>query len=81
MCGVVDLNNKGLMLVGGFRLEKDGSVGNIWERYVFDWEGNLKKRISLDKYINVFVIDTANDILYGMNTNQANILYYHYFKD
>lgn len=51
------------------------------EIHVFDWDGNLKKRILLDKYINVFVIDTANDILYGMNTNQADILYYHYFKD
>ena len=51
------------------------------EIHVFDWEGNLKKRILLDKYINIFVMDSANDILYGMNTNQANILYYHYFKD
>jgi hypothetical protein len=45
MCGVVDLNSKGLMLVGGFRLEKDGSVENIWERYVFDWEGKGMKKI------------------------------------
>lgn len=51
------------------------------EIHVFDWEGNLRKRILLDKYINVFVIDTANDLLYGMNTNQANTLYYHYFKN
>jgi hypothetical protein len=36
---VIDLhNNKGLTPVGEFRLEKDGSVGNIWERYVFEWE-------------------------------------------
>ena len=36
---VIDLhNNKGLTPVGEFRLEKDGSVGNIRERYVFEWE-------------------------------------------
>ena len=46
MCGVAELGNKGLMLVGGFRLEKNGRAGNIWERYMFDSEGNGMKRIA-----------------------------------
>lgn len=48
------------------------------EIHVFDWEGNLEKRILLDTYIDIFVIDAANDILYGINTNHADTLYYQY---
>lgn len=51
------------------------------EIHVFDWEGNLEKRILLDTYIDIFVIDTANDILYGMNTNHTDTLYYQYFEN
>lgn len=50
------------------------------EIHVFGWDGRFKRRILLDRYIDIFTLDEKNGIVYGFNADESGTLYYAPFK-
>lgn len=46
------------------------------EIHVFGWYGRFKRRILLDRYIDIFTVDEKNGIVYGFNADDSATLYY-----
>ena len=51
------------------------------EIHIWDWNGNLKKRLILDNHIDILAVDEDKSVLYGINVNSADTLYYQYFNN
>ena len=56
------------------------AINNNPEIHIWDWYGNLKKRITLDKHIDIFTVSEDDNTLYGMNVNYPDILYYQHLR-
>ena len=52
---------------------------SIPEIHVFDWNGNLQKRIIPDRHMDLFAVDEECGIVYGLDIEKANAVYYQYF--
>ena len=50
------------------------------EIQVWDWSGNLKKRYLPDRNIDLFAVDEEQGLIFGMDIDQADKLYYQYFE-
>ncbi len=46
------------------------------ELHVFGWDGRFKRRILLDRYIDICAVDEKNGIVYGFNVDDSATLYY-----
>lgn len=49
--------------------------------YVYDWEGNVKKKIKLDKELDNIAIDKTNTFLYGITAKSMKSEIYRYKMD
>jgi len=46
------------------------------EIHVFDWSGELKRRLMLNIHIDIFATDDKNEIIYGCDVERPGILYF-----
>lgn len=53
---------------------------SIPEIHIWDWSGNLRLRLILDRHLDVFAVDEINGIIYGMDLNDTSVLYYQYLS-
>ena len=49
---------------------------SIPEIHIWDWYGNLKARVVLDRHIDIFTVDETKGLIYAMDINNSNVLYY-----
>ncbi|MBQ8811570.1 MAG: hypothetical protein IJZ70_04590 [Bacteroidales bacterium] len=49
------------------------------EIHVWTWDGELKKRIILDRPLDLFAVDEVNSMIYGCKVSESSTLYYQSF--